>query len=710
MRNLGILDALDNLNTLVEVDALNEIEVTDDAHLIPHKGEGENEGIEAYWVPAGVDDQTIDAIKTTFQSVHDHLKTSYQKMKGSGDSKHLVAGMNTIMVLVGEAAKKLERFGAVFKDKVTDSKEYKDLQNFYRNRVIKESFREFAKTPISKERINTQPEEWEEELEELLAHEEHVEEVEGVHLLNDVEVVKRDHLYELFYLKNEAGHNFYTYDLARNLKLGCDFGEFAEEFFGEDPLLQIKNWEDKGLHLLAQKIVSKNRNAIERFYKQAMKYREMEMVEKVHHALMALMLASNPRNLIRQFAFKGCHRYFSDFLYYLRQTIENREYQKFLIYSPPTGKTFFVELIHLVEDLCHSLFTLGADLSEMEKALKNLVDRMGYPKDKSLSETLAYANQAITQTLKKHPSGPIFKAVDIIREEEDQFFDPIGQGNIPNEVCRLIGEGMEVKVLRIPCPIMQEFVNKAYITEEFKTFLRNFPEHEHLLYINFQDRTSWKEYARCVALEECGRQAEFSKALTVVTLPLESDFYNQTGAYHEVSKSDQFIESFMNHLEDEATGYVFPTYLKKELFPEFMEALLTNVHTVFFDSKAALSYIERLDFIQIAYQLIILKLIEKVKPTYLNLGSKDSLDANGVAATSLIAFLSVGRKKNLSEEETDRLMGILFGPTLMQRERVIHREYFDRMDAFIRHLEEKGNYLTTLSRLFKNGKYPDISL
>ena len=72
--------------------------------------------------------------------------------KKGGDTKRLVAGINTIMVLVGEVAKNLDNFGVLFKTRVYEFEEYKELQNFYRNRVIKESFQDFAKTPIAKEK------------------------------------------------------------------------------------------------------------------------------------------------------------------------------------------------------------------------------------------------------------------------------------------------------------------------------------------------------------------------------------------------------------------------------------------------------------------------------------------------------------------------------------------------------------------------------
>lgn len=693
---LNILDALDNLNALVDADTLDEIELTDDVRLVPHKGEEEGGPEEVYWVRAGPDTQTVYAIKETFRAVLDYLHVFYQKMRQTGDTKKLVEGVNTIMVLVGEATKNLDRLGAIFKEKVSDFPEYRELQDFYQKRVIRESFREFAKAPVSKQKGEVLPEqeEWERELQELLREEENIEEVAGVHILNDIDVIKRDHLYELFYLKNEAGHNFFTYDLARNIKLACDFGEFSQEYFGDDPLLQIKNWEDKQLHLQAIKILKIVRRPLEKFYSEAMKYKNMEGIALLHNACSALMLAANPRNLIRQFSLKGCHLYFADFLTFLRDVLHNREYEKFLIYGPPAGKPFFRHYLDLVHAFCYALFNETQDQTELSRAIQHLIERTAPKKGKTLSETLTHANYALTEAFKKHPNGPVFKALDIVREEMERRFDPLMQGNLPSLEWML----EDVKVIRLPCPIIQEWINHATICEEFKTFLRACKENERLLYINYQDRTSWKEHARTEAIEECARQAEWASHLTVVTLACDTDFYNQAGIYQDLDDSGEFISQLADHLGDESAGTYFPSHLKKELFPDFIDALLMQIHQTFFGKKKKLHYLERLDFIELTYHFIELKLIELVKPTHLALTSKDGLDIGAAANVGLIALLTVGNKIKL---DSKKMEAILFSPTLMQRERIIQPERLDRLCAFILLLEQKGNYLESFTSLYR---------
>ncbi len=699
---LNILDALENLNTLVDADSLDEIELSEDALLIPRKGaEGEERG-ELFWMKAGPNEETLAVIRETFRSVHAYLQTFYAKMKKGGDTKRLVEGINTVMVLVGEAAKKLETMGTLFKQRIAEFEEYKQLQNFYRNRVIKESFREFAKIPIPHVKGEVLPEqkEAEEELQALLGEEE-VQEIAGVHLLNDLEVIKRDHLYELFYLTNEAGHHFYTYELARNIKLACDFGEYTEEYFGEDPLLQIKNWEDKILHLKAETLLKRSRRLIEKFYEEALHYKEMDLVVTVHNALMALMLASNPRNLIRQFSLKGCHLYFNDFLLFLRSTLLNREYQKFVLYSPPVGQPFFQTLLELVNSLCAHLYTLPAFEEEIGAAFKQIVARVQHHPSKLVSEELAEASSALREALKKHPNGPVFKAVDIVREEESHIFDALHQGNIPSTEVSLERGGEEITILRMACPTIQEMINHANVVEEFKTLLLELDAKKKLLMINFQDRTSWREHARSLALEDLARQAEFAESLSVVTLAKETDFYNQTAIYQELDDVATFIHYFYDHLGDEATGYYFPPFIKKVLFPGWIKEMLSLVHENIFEGKKQLSFLERLDFIELAYHFISWKLIEITQPNYLCFCSKDGLDISATSSVGFTALLGIVHHKRWKQTDFDRLNTLLFGPTLMIRERSVHPERLERLISMIALLESRKSHLKNFAPLFE---------
>ncbi|MCH9610478.1 MAG: hypothetical protein S4CHLAM81_01220 [Chlamydiales bacterium] len=675
MASLHILEALDNLNALVDVDSIDQIEVTEDAQLVAHLEKSEDD----YFLKAGSDEMTRDAIRETFKSVHEYLVHFYEKAReNQGDTARLMEGINSVMVLVGEAANKLERNSDVFAKRMTDVPEYKQLQDFYKNRVIQELFTEFAKAPVVKP-----------------TEEEEIEEVAGVHLLNDIDIIKRDHLYELFTLKNEAGQDFYTPVLARNLKLACDFGQYLEHYSGDDPFVQVKSWEDRSLHLFAKRILNDSKKELAIFYQEARNFKEVEIVRYLHQAVVALHLAANPRNLLRQFSQKGCYFYFQDFQQFLRNAIHTREYERLLVY--PANHPFFESVMALVGRLISEFFLSGEEAVEAGERVTQLIGTTKGP----LSDRFHQAWIALEEAFANHPYGPVFKALDAVRDQSEKLFDPLLQGNIPEVECRM-NNGTEV--LRMPAPVRQRYINHAEVAHEWQAYLRTTDEN-HLL-INYQDRTSWREHARSICLEELAHHADFADHLNVVTLAKDTEFYDQGGIYEELNVAEEFIQQFAYHLEDEKTGYYFPIKLRNQLLPTWTNSMLQAVHQVFFDSKSELSRSERLDFISIAYILMEAKLIEILQPSIVTHCCKDGLDVSSTSSAALIAFLK--GEDEWTDEQTQKFFNLLFVPTMLKRERIVHRERLERLHSLFKRLEASGNYLQKLKSLF-DAKGLDIS-
>ena len=84
-------------------------------------------------------DNTVDIVKNTFKTILSYLRHYYNKEYGYSNDAKTIEGIKTIMVLVGEAAKKLDRYTTIFKDKelgsVTRLREYKQLQDFYHKKI-----------------------------------------------------------------------------------------------------------------------------------------------------------------------------------------------------------------------------------------------------------------------------------------------------------------------------------------------------------------------------------------------------------------------------------------------------------------------------------------------------------------------------------------------------------------------------------------------
>jgi hypothetical protein len=209
------------------------------------------------------------------------------------------------------------------------------------------------------------------------------------------------------------------------------------------------------------------------------------------------------------------------------------------------------------------------------------------------------------------------------------------------------------------------------------------------LILNFQERTSWKEHARTEAIEELSLQAEFAGSLMITTLSKDGDFYHQRGFYEKISAAEEFIHHLEEHLDDESTGFYFSPFAKKHLFPDFIPKLLSKIKKAFFKEKENLTIEERKNFIEIAYLFITLKLIDIFEPHFVSFASKDGLDLGGTTTVEFIALLSQILKKSWNQEEMERISTILFAPTLISRERVIHQDRFHILKQILELFEKK---------------------
>lgn len=91
---------------------------------------------------------------------------------------------------------------------------------------------------------------------------------------------------------------------------------------------------------------------------------------------------------------------------------------------------------------------------------------------------------------------------------------------------------------------MQETINQATTIHEWLGYLRTkAAESGNIVIFDYQDNTSWREYARAKTLEKLQEATEFEKVLSVTTLPKDTEFYHQDVPYqddHQLSVSHLF--------------------------------------------------------------------------------------------------------------------------------------------------------------------------
>lgn len=523
--------------------------------------------------------------------------------------------------------------------------------------------------------------------------------------LKDFETASRDREYELFYIRKEDGKPYFSKELLRSIKLDCDF-ELAGESFEEDPLLKVRAMQDRDLHATAMQILGECHPILTDFYKTLKKLEGNELASSLSMAAIALFLAANSRYLLQNTTGKSCLQYFEDFHHFLRRAMRTSEYQKMIAYPPDkTDKTSQL-LLHLTHSFCKKLFERVGGVKLESIGLIHRTMRKGEElkqqekehllKGETIWNQFLLDDEKYRSYLAKFPNGPLFKVLDLIREEQEEDkiipFDPIGQQNLPSRIYEITDRrGKKIDVLHLPSPTRQALINKVEIIDEFRGFLRfeTHDEKKHLIF-NLQDRTSWKEYARARALETLQLNAEFNHQLLVITLPKETDFYYQNNEYMNLNKAEDFLKAFQEQLQaPEECGYFFPPQFKRTELTRFTELALPLIHEFFFHNKNTLTRRNREDFIEIFYQFLILKCIDMIDPHSLSFTCKDAIDTGAAQQGTFYGFVKLLTSDFSKKEEQDFFRWLLYTPALFTRERAIDPERFNRTVSVLQLLDQE---------------------
>ncbi len=640
---------------------------------------------ESTWLSKDCDKEKEKRVKEMFRVILNYLKDFYDKNSGTLITPESSNRIHTIMVLLGRAAKKLEKYTNLFnevKKDITKVQEWRDIQNFYQYEV-----KEFGKEKALQSKIDQL---WQSSFalketseKEFIKHIDHENELHGI------DVVKQDTHYELFYLKKENRGLFFEKDIVKEIQKYCREEDFFEEEATDDPLLQVKNWHDKSLQAASKAILKIVEPLVRKFYAEIGTSHRRETVVYLNKTLMSLMLAGNSRNLLRTFARKSCYQYFRDFLSFLRETLSCRDFINICENKNLRKKDLFANVLwELPHNLCYALYTHIGHGDEMHQVIQKLcmgkeIEKKEMKDFSTIGKKLGSGHLHLEQMLKSHPNGPIFKVLDLFLEGKQEIFDPMLQDNVPQALYKMkFSENNIITHMRLPSPTQQEYIHKAFINDEFRSLIRFLSEsarREKLLLINFQSRTDWNEYARSISVENLQNRAEFTDHLTVVTLTKSSDFYHQFAPYNDLDHAILFMDQFEEHMESESSGFYFPKKLKSKLFPVFIKKLFSKIHEGFFDKKPMLSRKERLNFIEVVYTFITLKIIEIEKPSLFSFSCKDGLDLSLSMSAQMALCGYILKNKTISEKNYLNLFQMLYTFPLFVRERAILQERFYRM-------------------------------
>ncbi len=494
---LSVMEAVDILSNMSEVDLKTPIDLD---------SEEEEVSLEINWRDPRHALRNEGAIKETFRVLHRYLQNIVRKDRQILNDPQTMKGIQAIILLAHEAVQKMDKFAALSPQRykpISKLKEYTDLRKYYKQHILGQS-------NIPKEI----PEEWEFDLEEELGSVET--EMQG---FKDLEAVRKDQGYELFFIKNEEGRPYFSKNLIRHIRLLGNFDELISKAEGEDPLLQLRELLDHELFEGARELFRQVAPLLDEFYKGGMQHKDRPYEGNIIKAVMALRMAASPVHLIENQSFKSCIEYFSDFHRFLRAALNSPRYQEWL-----TGDIEEDQQMHSLLTLTHALCAFFFMRIEPRKEALKLIDQMikrgdelrgprtkpeADEKKLQLWTDLNDDDESLRYLTRHYPNGPLMRTLDMFREEEEyEGYDPLMHENFPSQLFSFSQKKFHVTVLRIPAPVKQTTIQEVQIVPEFTGFLRYLRDElkpdRHLL-INLQDRTSWKEFARCKALEDLSK-------------------------------------------------------------------------------------------------------------------------------------------------------------------------------------------------------------
>lgn len=692
---LSVMEAIETLTTIADLDfeGKNEMKVLDNEPTTVPPGLTKR----VNWLEDSL--KGNHRVREIFGVILNYLRNFYKNEHSYLTDPQTLEGIKGIMVLVGDAAKKIDRYATYFKTRkkgsVTQLKEYKQLNEFYRARIAHQIDEEVLGKwllALSKSALTRQQELQAEG--DLSLRAETVDEAPR-HLFVNLEAVKKDTEYELFFIRKEDGSHFFSPRLLRNIKLICDFSGGEHD---KDPLVDIQMWLDSQMHFAARDILSEVHEQVEQFCHEALKYKHRELVAILHKCLMALFLSSNPQNLMRENASlveeqrKNCYSYFLDFQQFLREALHSADYHKLIAYPSEKAKELSNLLLEFTHSLCRAVYFSLHRFQDFDSHLKKLISiaRAGQSSEQIKEDSsndqflsvIEHDYSAMSKLFKSHSRGPLARLLDALLAGNFYAFEPFAQLNIPSQLYALAVGGHKIVNLHLPSPTYQEYIHRVNVLDEFKGALRSckaeFPPYTHLI-INFQDRTSWREHFRSVALEELRGLEDIGKTLTVVTMAKDTDFYHQLSPYQQENHADVFLKHLKMHLGDENSGYYFPSTIKSAILTDFADGVMGAIHRIFFSNKNILLREHRLAFIEIFDIFLELKFLDLIKPKSFSMTCKDGVDASASSNGLLFLFLKLIDKQPLGDADWLEFNRILYAPAIIVRERLVLKERFDRM-------------------------------
>lgn len=511
--------------------------------------------------------------------------------------------------------------------------------------------------------------------------------------LNSLVEIKRDKVYELFYLSDEKNHKFYSETLIQIINKQEKVYESVHE---GDPLTKAVLWNIEAVDRLVRSILMFNDVPIRLFYQKAFKYLHEDSVSYTHNALMALFLSRSSASTSKTSAKSNIH-YFTDFILFLRNAWDA------LLLKTELQEDYDRHSYALISSLSISLFQTSIVFEQAEKFLYFQIKKTVHlDEDKKLnaSQYLSEVYEELHRFLSQYPNGPLFKAIDKLADAHMEPFDPIMLGMLPSLEGVLRSEYKKIDVIRSPSPISQSSVAYAHCNQEFLEFLQTKTQLQtKVLVLNIQNRLSWKDRARTRVIEESIEQTENKDYISVCSFPEPEEFLQLIEQHYGEQETfkDFFSIVYSEFQKPQSISlWLIPKHCQEKI-NIFLNSVLPLLKEVFFSKKKILFKNDKILLLHIISYLIIFKLIEIMDPDSLMVITKDGLD---YASIFIGGFAFFAQDSGWDEHQLKLFISKILTPTLVARDRLIFSNHIELLSKFINCLRKNRQNLHLLKTFF----------
>jgi hypothetical protein len=255
-------------------------------------------------------------------------------------------------------------------------------------------------------------------------------------------------------------------------------------------------------------------------------------------------------------------------------------------------------------------------------------------------------------------------------------FDPAMQQNIPFvladiPICKL-RQTKTVRLLRLASPTIEGYATRAKIAPEFTHFLVSLAtQNKNHLYVSLQcdiPRLVGDESERNRVIKDL--QASHPN-LSVLVLDQESDFYEQSGDFSDLSK-EKFLALFIKRLFADDCGYYFPDTLKNDQnYRYFVKTLLQQAAYISFTGDDMCSPMQRNSCIEIFHAILTLFTIKYMDVDTANVSCKDSIDRAMKTITLMFQIIAIARGKALDPTYQKILKVFALAPAFMVKKQAM---------------------------------------